>query len=202
MQSRISMLSRRITPLFATLLIFSLLGGCNSDSKGDRGGASEGNAIVLNYDDKSVRATTQVSPVNAMFVEREYHVTIVGGWLSSGDPEKSTGILTTRLILSGESETAVATGSYGLEGGDDLSGPMRAMLVVENAPYGLPKKLAATSGTLKIDSVGVSESGKNPTRSKIDHIELSYDGTFKNDKDDSDTTEYKLTGTIDYTDKK
>lgn len=205
MQSQPSMLSRRIAPLFGVLLVLSLLAGCNSGSKSDRGGASKDDAIVLNYDGKSVQATTQVSSVNAMFVGKDYHVTIIGAWLAPNNPKKRSGIITTRLTLSGASETTVAKGSYALEdgeAGDDLSGPMTAMFVVENAPLGLPKKLSATSGTFKIDSVDVSESGKNPQRSKLDHIKLSYDGTFKNDKDDSDTTEYKLTGSIDYTDEK
>jgi len=193
MNNSVLLVVRRISFFVGLLSILGLLGACGQDSGSSKKSAAKDGGIILAYGDESVRATTAVRSVNAMMLGQSetFHVTIIGGWVDKNPDAPSFGLITTRLTLRGESDSSVAKGQYALEESDyNLSGAMTAALVLEGATMGLPRSLVATAGELKVNAIKQQENS-------LKSISLSFDGTFKNSRDDADNTEYKLSGHID-----
>lgn len=200
MKNRPFLVSRRIALLFGVLLVMGLAAGCGSDTESDNGGEGGNNTsggdggITLTYDGETVHANTSASATGAIFVGqlKKFNVTIVGGW-DNADRDPAFGVITTKILLIGDSETEVSTGTYTLEEDTDgmgfLSGPMTAAFTVSGTPLGLPDKLIATSGTFKLDSIELVDSD-------LKRVAIDFDGMFKS-ADESDSAEYKLTGSID-----
>jgi len=197
MQSRIFMSSRRLSLLLGLLLVVGLAGGCSSDSdsdSGDKGSSSTGNkGISLTYNGDTIKAGTSVSAVNSMFIGKDFTTTIISGWAST-DGDAKFGTITTRIKLEGDADDTLTPGRYELEedtsGMGNLSGPMKAALVIEKGTLGLPSSVEATSGSFTISSAEMDGS-------KLAQISIDFDGTFKNKSDDTDTAEYQVKGSIE-----
>jgi hypothetical protein len=183
--------------ILITVAAVGLLAGCSpdADSNTAAGQSGQGEGVVIHYDGQQVNAAVSPKAANPMLLGqlKTFRATLISGWVGKeGDPS-AFGLITTRLILKGDSETEVATGRYQLVADSDgmgmLSGSMQAALVIEGATLGLPKSLSATSGTLTVNKVDYANKS-------LGEISLEFDGTFVNSSGESDNVQYQLSGTI------
>lgn len=186
-----------VKTVLTTLLLASLLAGCNPDADSNtatgQSGQSEG--VVIHFDGQKMKASVSPKAANPMLLGqlKTFRATLISGWVGKKDDPSAFGLITTRIVLKGDSETDVAAGSYQLVADSDgmgmLPSPMQAALVIEGATLGLPESLTATSGTLKVNNIDYANKS-------LGDISLEFDGTFINSSGEANTVQYHLSGTI------